>query len=257
VKKWVLAGAAIAAALASAGAPAAVAALTGGFAVFDQCPVQAEEVKGCLYARLEGGYLTLGKTLVPIVKTAILQAGMLKGEEDEPSVKHLAGALDGETLTKVEQTLPGGLFGSSLYAVTELAGPASSILLRSGLLEANLSLTLPIKVRLVNPLLGAECSIGSNVHPVVLSLTTAGTSGGLTGNPGKEMSIEDGEILLKSGVSMVSAGFAVPKAGGCGSAVVDESIDAKLGLPSSKSTIAVFDMRIELAGHDAVEEAEG
>ena len=48
-----------------------------------------------------------------------------------------------------------------------------------------MTIVLPIKVRLVNPLLGAECSIGSNSHPIVLSLTT-GTSGRLTGNPGKE-----------------------------------------------------------------------
>ena len=55
---------------------------------------------------------------------------------------------------------------------------------------------------------------------------------------------------------MVSSGFAVPKAGGCGSAVVDEAVDAKLGFPSSKSTVAKSDMKVELANSELVEESE-
>lgn len=112
-------------------APVAVAAPTGGYAVFAQCPTHAADVNGCLYAPVEGGYITLDKTVVPIAKTMVLQAGLFR--EREPSVKYLAGALDGETLTKVGQSLPGGLFGSPLTAVTELAAPASSISLNTGL----------------------------------------------------------------------------------------------------------------------------
>jgi hypothetical protein len=252
VKKQVVIGAAAAISLACAGAPAAVAAPKGGFAVFAQCPVHTEGVGGCLYAPVGGGYLTLGKTVVPIAKTLVLQAGFL---EEREGVLPLVGALDGETLTKVGQALPGGLFGRPLDAVTELAAPASSILV-SGLSGEGLALTLPIKVRLVNPLLGAECSIGSNAHPIELNMTTE-TSGPLTGNPGETTSIERGKILVMSGVSMVSSGFSVPKAGGCGSAVVDEAVDAKLGLPLSKSTAAAFDMTVELANASAVESAEG
>ena len=194
------------------------------------------------------GLLTLGKTVVPIAKAMVLQAGF--GEETEAGGLPLVAALDGETLTKVQQIFPGGLFGRPLAAVTELAAPASSISLSY---EPQLALTLPVKVRLVNPLLGAECSIGSSLHPIELNLTT-GRSGGLTGNAGQETGIEEGEILLKTGVLMVSSGFAVPKAVGCGSAVVDEAVDAKLGLPLSKSTTAVFDMKIELAGARRVEQ---
>jgi hypothetical protein len=253
VRKWiVVVGAAAAISLAWAGAPVAAAAPKGGFAVFAQCPVHAEGVKGCLYAPVEGGYLTLGKTVVPIAKPMGLQGGFLQERE---GAKPLVAALDGETLTKVGQTLPGGLFGRPLDAVTELAAPAGSILVGSGAGGDGVAFVLPVKVRLVNPLLGAECSIGSSLHPIELSLTTE-TSGPLTGNPGKETSIEEGEILVKGGISLVSSGFEVPKAAGCGSAVVDEAVDAKLGLPLSESTTAVFDMKIEIAGHYAVEEAE-
>jgi hypothetical protein len=223
------------------------------FVVFKQCPVHTYRVTGCFYAPIGSGYLTLGKTVVPIAKTVVLQGGMLKESEEEEGVRQLAPALDGETLTKVGQTLPGGLFGGPLDAVTELAAPASSILLSRGL---DLSLILPIKLRLVNPLLGPECSIGSNAHPIDLRLTT-GTNADLTGNPGEETSIEEGKIAVLSGVSMVSSGFAVPKASGCESAVVDEAVDAKLGLPSDENTVATFNMKIETANSGAVEVSEG
>ena len=250
VKRWICGGAIAAIALACADT-AAAAAPTRGYAVFAQCPTHASHVDACFYSPIEGGYLTLGKTVMPIAKTVVLQSGLL--EEEAPFVKRLAGALDGETLTKVGQTLPGGLFGSPLEAVTELAAPASSISLSS--LGGQLSVTLPIRVRLVNPLLGAECSIGSDAHPIEVRLTT-GTSGGLTGGTGTQRSIDEGGILVKSGVRMVNSGFAVPKAGGCGPALIDEALDAKLGLPSSANTI-VFDMKLELANSELVEESEG
>jgi len=245
-------GATVAISLACAGAPAAIAAPQGGYAVFAQCPTHVEHVNGCLYAPVEGGYITLGRTVVPIARTVVLQGGLLR--EEVSGVKRLAAAVDGETLGEVAQTIPGGLFGSSLGAVTELAAPASSISLSSGV--SGLRLALPIKVRLVNPLLGAECSVGSNAHPIELNLTTGTASGGLAGNPGTETVIEEGGIVIKSGVAMVSSGFAVPKAGGCGSALVDEVLDAKLGLPSSNNKI-VFDSKIEIANSELVEESEG
>ena len=249
MKRRIVGGVAVAIAFACVGSSAAVAAPAGGYAVFAQCPTQAAQANGCLYAPVEGGYIALGKTVVPIAKTVVLQAGLL--EEEAPFVKHLAGALDGDTLTRVGQTLLGGLFGLPLEAVTELAAPASSIALSS----KPLGLVLPIKVRLVNPLLGSECSVGSNLHPIELNLTT-GTSGGLAGNNGTQRTIEQGGILLKSGVAMVSGGFAVPKATGCGSTLVDEALDAKLGLPSSNNRI-VFDLKMEIANSELVEESEG
>ena len=253
MSKRVIVGAMVAVAVACVGASAAAAAPRGGFAVFIRCPVHANGVKGCLYSSVEGGYLGFGKTVVPITKAIVLQGGFL---EEREGAKPLVAALGGETLTKAGQALPGGLFGRLLEAVTELAAPASTILLGSGSSGEGVDLVLPIKVRLVNALLGAECSIGSNSHPIELSLTTE-TSGSLGGNPGETTSAEGGEILVKTGVSMVSSGFMVPKAVGCGSTLIDEAVHAKLGLPLSESTTAVFDMKIEIAGHDGVEEAEG
>lgn len=252
MKRSIVAAAAATAALACAGAPMAGAAPTRGYAVFTQCPTRTAQVDGCLYAPVESGYITLGKTAVPITKTLVVQGGLL--EEEEVFVKHVAGALDGETLTRVGQTVPGGLFGSPLHAVTELAGPANSITVNDRG-AGGLSLSLPIKVRLVTPLLGAECTIGTNAHPIDLTLTT-GTSGGLTGNPSKQTTIEEGGIALKSGVVLVNGGFAAPKATNCGSAVTDEALDAKLGIPSNNNKI-VFDLKVEIANSELVEESEG
>jgi hypothetical protein len=253
MRKLAIAGAAMVAALCASAPTALAAAPRGVYAVFAQCPIHSEGVEGCIYAPLEGGYLTLGRAVLPITRTVGLQGGFL--EATEAGLTPLVAALNGETMTKAQQTIPGGLFGSPLEAVTELAGPASSILMSGGPFGEGLSIAAPIKVRLVNPLLGTECSIGSNAHPVELNLTT-GTSGGLTGNPGTKTSIEKGRILVRHGLSMVSGGFMVPKVGGCGSVVVDEAIDAKLGLPTSKNTIATFDMKLEQTGSSLVEEAE-
>ena len=253
MKKWIAFGAAAAIALARIGAPVAIAAPTGGYAVFTQCPINAAKVNGCLYAPVEGGYITLGKTVVPIAKTLVLQAGLLR--EEQEFLKYLVGALDDETLTKVSLPLPGGLFGLPLYAVTELAATAGSISLNTGLGSGNILLTLPIKVRLVNHLLGAECTIGTNAHPIELNLTS-GTSGGLTGNHGTESIIAEGGIDVVRSVVLVESGFAVPGANGCGSAFVDEAVDAKVGIPSNSNRI-VFDSKIELANSELVEEHVG
>src|ERR1700728_1667601 len=198
----------------------------GAFAVFAQCPVKAAEVNGCIYSPTTSGYITLGKQEVPIVKTQVLQGGLL--EPTEPFVKHLAPALNGETLVKTPQKVPGGLLGlvkcneignillriacevtfengvTGVNATTELAAPASSVVLNTAAeqLGEGTALTLPIKVHLENPLLGSSCYIGSNAEPIVLNLTTGATVGGPTGKPGTKTSKEEGKILVISGTSL-------------------------------------------------------
>jgi hypothetical protein len=249
MKKAIIAAAAVTMAVACMAAPSAVATPKGGYAVFAQCPTHTAHVNGCFYGSITGGYIAIGSTVVPLAKTVVLQAGMVDEEVRGTEVKQLVAALDGETLTKVGQPVP----GLSTEAVAELAAPASSITVSQHLQE--LFLALPIEVRLVNPVLGSECSIGSSQNPIELNLTTGATGGGLTGNPGKTSDLEEGGILLKRGVSMVSSGFTVPKADGCGTAFVDNLLNALLGLPSSKNQ-AVLNLNMELASRALVEESE-
>jgi hypothetical protein len=217
------------------------------------------------------------------VKTQVLQGGLL---ENEPSyVKPLSAALNGETLVKTPQKVPGGLLGlvkcneignfllritceitfengvTGVNAVTELAAPASSVVLNSAYeqLGVGTALTLPVKVRLENPLLGSECYIGSNKEPIVLNLTTGATTGGPTGKPGTKTTKEEGGIVVISGTSLVSNTFTAPKATGCGLlGLLDGIIDSKIGLPSpAGKNVAVLNGKVEIANSSAVEESEG
>jgi len=279
-------GVAVIASLAIVGVPAAMATPKGAFAVFSQCPTTAAEVDGCIFSPTESGHVTIGKQEVPIVNTQDLQGGLL--EETEPFVKHLAGALNGETLTKTAQKVPGGLLGikceeitgsgwlekearklcedlfanhlTNVYAITELAAPASSVVLNTAFeqLGVGTALKLPVKIRLENPLFGSECYIGSESEPLEFNLTTGATTGGPTGKPGTKSSKEEGKILVISGVSLVNNTFKAPGASGCGLfGLLDGLINEKIGLPSAagKNT-AVLNGKVEIANSEFVQESE-
>jgi hypothetical protein len=285
MRKLIISGAVIAS-LAVLGVPSAMATPKGAFAVFAQCPVKAAEVDACLYSPTTSGHITLNKQEVPIVATQVLQGGLL---ENEPSyVKPMSAALNGETLTKTAQKVPGGLLGikceeikgsgfferearklceflfanhlTNVYAVTEVAGPASGIVLNSAFeqLGVGTALTLPVKVKLENPLFGEECYVGSAAEPIDLNLTTGATTGGPTGNPGTQTTKEHGRILEISGVSLVSNTFTAPGTNGCGIfGLLDGLINEKIGLPSaSGKNTAVLNGSVEIANSGAVEESE-
>jgi hypothetical protein len=291
MRKLIL-GAAVVAATAAIGVPAAMATPTGGYAVFSQCPVKEAHVNGCIYAPTTSGYITVGKAEVPIEKAQILQGGLLR--ETEPFVKHMAGALNNETLTKAPQKVSGGLLGIKckeikgegthekelrkacektfeegvlgVYATTELAAPASSVVFNTfseatgaGPAEGYPpALALPVKVKLENALFGSDCYIGSEAEPITLELITGATSGGPTGNPGTQETKEAGGILVINGVSLVSNTFSAPKATGCGLfGLLDGLIDEKEGLPSAAgNNTAVLNGKVEIANSELVEESE-
>jgi hypothetical protein len=285
-------GAAVAATMVIVAAPAAMATPTGGYAVFAQCPTTTTHVNGCIYSPTESGEITLGKQTVPIVNTQVLQGGLLR--EEEEFVKQLAPALNGETLTKTAQRVPGGLLGVKcseikgeghdekelrkacekifeegflgVSAVTELAAPASSVVLNTFSEATGLgtALTLPVKVKLENALFGSKCYIGSNSDPIMLDLTTGTTSppapnSPISGNPGVQSTKEEGGILVISGVKLVNNSFSAPGATGCGLfGLLDGLINAKLGLPSAAgSNTAILNGKVEIANASAVEASEG
>jgi hypothetical protein len=273
-------------------ASAAMAEPKGEFAVFKQCPIGTEGLKGCVVSRTESGEIKIGSTAVPIVATQTLQGGF--GESNAEGASEFFGAKNGETFSKTAQKVPGGLLDfvkcneikniivkiaceaifenklTGVNAVTELAKPASSIYFNEGVLELEApfppyppALTLPVKIKLENPLFGSECYIGSNTEPIELSLTTGATSPpapnkSIHGKLGELTSKAGGEILVIKHNTLVGNAFAVGKAHGCGLlGVLDGLIESKLGLPSAagKNT-AVLNNTVEQAGHYAVEESE-
>lgn len=242
----------------------------GDFAIFKQCPRFTEGVGLCIYSQVTGGEVTLDKQTVPIEKPITLQGGIHRNPETEAETFY--AALNGETLSKTPEKVPGGLAGlvkcdeikgggvvedaarlacgttfenglTGVNAVTELAGPASDI----GIDKHNLineegpALTLPVKVRLENPLLGTECYIGSSADPLMLELTTGETH---PDEPNKPIRGEIGEIRLKDEYEfveipdnvLVNNEFSAPEATGCGGAlasVIDPIVNSQIGLPAA------------------------
>lgn len=257
--RWLLTIAALVLPLAFA-APAMAKEPTGPFAIFKQCPRFTKGVNFCIYSKIESGEVKIGKTTVPINEenksAIILQGGYERNEESFPVVEHFHGAINGETLSKTPQNVPGGLTGlvncteikgegllkglaelaraacklvfenktTGVAAVTELSGPATSIGISTDNLinEEGTALTLPTKIKLENTFLGGECYIGSGSEPVTLKLTTGKTA------PPKPNGPISGELITFTGHEfegfpyfeatqrLVDNSFGVPKANGCG-----------------------------------------
>jgi hypothetical protein len=159
----------------------------------------------------------MGNKEVPISNPITLSGGFKEGLEG-----FTANSKGG--LTPVKQQVPGGVIGLTgldwlvnflnleglkLYAVTELAGVPKL---------GFTTLTLPIKVHLINPVLGNTCYVGSNASPINLNLITGTTSPPPPNKPitGKEpvFSEEKGIFIFKNG-TFVDNSFAAPGANGC------------------------------------------
>ncbi len=229
--------------------------LSGPFAVFDQCPRFAQGVNFCSFAQIESGGSRIGNGGLLIVNPITLQGGYERNEEKTPVTERFVGALDGETLSRTPQPIPGGLSAlinceeitgkrflerafrrvckailanpalTGLNATTELAGPAEKIGYSSDNLvnEEGIALSLPVKIHLESPLLGNGCYIGSDPDPIVLNLTDATTSPPPPNTPisGKlgdlnQLEYESYPYVEITGATLVDNSFAVPGVTGCG-----------------------------------------
>jgi hypothetical protein len=245
--------------------PAVAKSPTGDFAVFSQCPRFTSGVNICLFSQTKSGEVTLNKQAVPITNTITLQGGIKRNAETEAET--FVGALNGETLSKTPQKVPGGLTGlvkcneisnpieriacelifenklTGVNATTELARPASEIGISKNNLvnEEGVALSLPVKIHLENPLLGSACYVGSSAHPVTWNLTTGTTS---PPEPNKPISGKVGELEFKdefnfvaiTNNTLVDNAYSAPEATGCGgifSFLLDPIISGKIGLPSA------------------------
>jgi hypothetical protein len=248
-------------------APAMAKEPTGDFARFKQCPRFTPGVNFCIFAEVKSGEVTIGKSTVPIKNTITLQGGTDRNEETEPVTESFVGAINGETLSKTPEPVPGGLAGlvecneitnlilkasctlvfenglTGVNATTELALPASSIGINTDNLTniEGVALSLPVKVHLENPLLGPECYIGSSSSPVTFNLTDGTTSPPAPNKPikgklGNLQFIDEFTIAEITENTLVDNAFSAPGVTGCGgllSSVLDPIINAKLGLPSA------------------------
>jgi hypothetical protein len=238
-RRLVPAGVTLLAAVATLGAAApAQAGLQQEMAIFDDCPVNVPNVITCVYSPVTSGEFKLGGKTVAIDKTVVLQGGI------SSVTPELVPAVDGNILSKTTLTVPGGLIGieglgGEVTATAELAGTVE--LNGANLLERKgTAVSLPLKVKLGNPLLGESCYIGSASQPVNPLLTT-----GTTSPPGPNKSISGsvgtpsfaaGQRITIVPASLVGNAFSVPGANGCGgllALLIDPLVDLASGVPAA------------------------
>jgi hypothetical protein len=245
----------------------------GAFAVFSDCPLNDPAVVMCVFGQITHGEFVLGKKIVPIDKTMTLQGGLIPAPGRNFNAYVLAGAEDGNTLSRAALSIPGGLLGegsvtsrTEVTATPELADPPSAVKLNLASLaeERGVALTLPLKVKLDNSVLGSNCYVGREANPIALELTDGTTNPPLpnrpiTGSQGREEPVvEQGlEVNHQSGVSLVNNSFSAPEASGCGGVLGASVVDGIVGLPSRPGhNTAILDANIDLAEASEVRASE-
>jgi hypothetical protein len=238
-----------------------------GYTQFAGCPSPEENpiVTSCQRSEITGGFVQMGSKEVPIEHPIVLSGGT--GEELGKFYYNSRGGL-----TKVKEKVPGGVVGLTgltyllellgvealtLYAVTELAGTVE--------IHALNSITVPVKVHLVNSVLGNNCYVGSNSNPIVWNLITGTTSPPppnepISGTPGKVSFTESPEILFSKGGKYVDNSFSAPAASGCRLTLagletlnIDGLVDSQSGLPAAAGTNTTEQfINTEIAGSEVV-----
>jgi len=221
---------------------------TGAFAPFKYCPLSNSATEFCTVANTISGEFTVGKKTVEVTNPIKLQGGLHENSSGELEFIAAEGA---ETLSKTEETVPGGLLGieapkswpkllreifneivvnngaTGVTETTELAKPASAIKLNTNnlIFEEGIALQLPVKVKLNNAFLdtlGGNCYVGGGSKPIILNLTTGTTSPPepnkpITGKSGHGEFSEEGNLVKLTGTSLVDNAFPVEEgASGCG-----------------------------------------
>lgn len=238
---------AVVASMAAFAGSASAATPAPGYERFVGCPTPAEfpTTELCLRSVITGGHFKMGNKNVPISKPIEITGGT-----DSGLGNFHANAQGGMKPSK--QLVPGGVIGLTgldwlvnflsiealqLYAVTEAMGPP----------VFGPTIDLPIRVRLINPVLGNNCFVGSPSNPIVLKLTY-----GITNPPPPNTPIvgsgpvnvfhEATEVVTQTG-TVVDNSFAAPGANGCTLTLfgfipisINGLVNTASGLPSPAGT---------------------
>lgn len=252
-----LAAMAILAPLAQAATPAP------GYERFVGCPSPAENpsIEVCLHSVIKSGNFKMGSKNVPISKPMTLNGGM------NGSLEGFAANSQGG-LSKVKEEVPGGVIGITgldwlinflnleglkLYAVTELVGTPS----------IGEAISLPIKVHLINPVLGNNCYVGSASNPIHLNLIEGTTNPPPPNKPitGKSPEFnfnESTEVIELLNGTYVDNSFSAPGASGCVLTLfgfipisINGLVNSQSGLPAAagtNETVQNIDMELAPSG---------
>jgi hypothetical protein len=235
---------------------------TKEFARFNQCPTENPKTELCTLMEADSGEFQIGNLDIPIAKAVLLQGGLRYSGGTTFEAFEAIPASNGESLVKVPQMLPGGIFGlikegrypqylrnfcknlpnnpeCKVTATAESIGPPAIDLINL-LIGDGTALEIPLRLHLKNPLLGNKCYIGSVSNPVRLAYTTGnepplGVEPELKGQTGRTSGSEERDILVVEESKLVDNTFSAPGVEGCGgpqSVIVDREIDEKQGLPA-------------------------
>jgi hypothetical protein len=229
------------------------------YAPFTDCPLNRPDMQtpaesaggtqvGCAASISTSGTFSIHGIPVSITHPVIVQFG-----ERETSSGFIAFApADGRTLVDQPEATPGGLTTlllcpnginadiaalcqkattsgqTGLTALVRSAGPITNFNISTG--PPFTSFTQPVKIQLINPLLGGNCYIGTDANPIVLHPGI--TSGTLTIEFDPNGFADTGVFHIVNAQATDNT-FTVPVATGCGpGGVADAAIDFLLGLPS-------------------------
>ena len=188
-----------------------------GFEEFFGCPEPPVVIDHCVVSSITGR-VQLGR--IELVITAPLkQNGGVPPAFPAPFLFNERGGMFSPQIAvrwagRPQDAVDAGL--DRVFALLQMAGTPMSTLPFGN--------TLPLKVRLVHPRLGARCFIGSDAAPIRLDLTTGTTtppppnlpiSGAV---PGFGPDPQDPRISLVTGGVLVDNAFFAPLANGCGPA---------------------------------------
>jgi hypothetical protein len=238
-----------------ASASPAMAEPKGIFAKFKECPTEIPGLSICTYNVSSSGEFKIGNTSVPINKNIIQQGGGIKFNPANGAEFALEPAKNGESISKTELNVPGGLTGlikceeitgsgpvetyfrelckkTLEHGVTEVTATAETVAneknpaifnSRNLIEEEGAAITLPLRVHLKNTFLGNNCYIGSESSPIELHLTTGETHPpagfkSIRGKLGEAVTLEENELVSDhiTDNSLVDNDYAAPGTEGCG-----------------------------------------
>lgn len=224
-----------------------------GYTQFKGCPSIAEFAGSeiCIRNEVYGGYFQMGSKNVPIEKPIVLVGGV-----DAEFGNFVATSQGG--LLPAKQKVPGGVIGlTGLTWLLEFLGSEALTLYAetqgAGIPDVNPfeePLTLKLKVKLINSVLGNNCYVGSVSNPITLNLIVGTTNPPAPNKPitGKAPTFSFDE---KTGISKFSNGtfvdnsFSAPGASGCVLTLfgfipisINGLVNSQSGLPAPAGTNA-------------------
>jgi len=237
-------------ALVALGPPSAAATTTpaAGYEQFAGCPHPGENplIVTCYRRTVSSGTFQMGNLELNLLPTT-LSGGMTASGAFSASPK---GGLQ-----QVKLTVPGGVVGLTgftwlleFFSAEALAAKAVFELTAVPSDPLADPLTMPVRIHLINPVLGNNCYLGTAKKPILLNLTTGTTSppapnSPLTGSPGTPSTTLPAEINDLSGAQHVDNSFVDQGANGCVLTLfgfppvsINEVINEQQELPSAAGT---------------------